>query len=61
LRRRAGPGGGLLPNLIFRVFRMLLILSIAVGALAILFPVIEGLDQTPPQADQPPASSPAAR
>ena len=43
--RRAGiVSRGLLSNLSFRLFRMLLILTGVVGAMALLFPVIQELN-----------------
>ncbi|MCX5969347.1 MAG: hypothetical protein NTV57_17320 [Cyanobacteria bacterium] len=51
---------GLVSNLVFRVFRMLLILTGVVGAMAITFPLIQTLT-TPGQPPRARPSAPSAR
>ena len=48
---------GLIQNLIFRVFRMLLILTGVVGAMALIFPLIQTCNSMPERPSPPPASS----
>lgn len=50
---------GLVQNLLFRVFRMLLILTGVVGAMAITFPVLQTLTTPAPSPGSAPAGSSA--
>ena len=48
---------GLVSNLLFRVFRMLLILTGVVGAMAISFPLLQTLTTPAPSSGSSPAGS----